>query len=370
MDVFFFKYDDVSKKLIPCAVVDDYTSFVYTRSYSGIGAWQMVLPLESNNASQILDADVIAFRLFVAGLITKITKSVTDGNETLTIKGVELKGLVKHRIVIPPDGTAYVTYKQKPHQIIHSLLHSQLTEADEQRIIPGTVGYVSSLDDTIRQVLTYKGRYSSLEEDVSALCEEYALGYYTYLDNKNEMFWTIFQGKDRTNKQSANPKMVFSYENDTLDSSSLESTRNNTNYLVVAGQGEGADRAIAIVGNSTGFRRVEGFVDARDISDDSLLPERGAAKLAEYGDSVLFTARASQNVTEKYESEFDLGDLCTVIDTYGGVSFEVDARITEITECYEDGALTLDLTFGYDKTGLSDVINRKMQNTQSLINKE
>ena len=41
-----------------------------------------------------------------------------------------------------------------------------------------------------------------------------------------------------------------------------------------------------------------------------------------------------------------------------------------MTECYEDGAMTVDLSFGYDKTGLADVISRKMQNTQSLINKE
>ena len=344
-------------------MVDDYTSFVYTRSYSGIGSWQMVLPLSSLNASQVLDADVIAFRQFRAGLITKITKSVTDGNETLTIRGTELKGLVKQRIVIPPDGTAYVTYRQKPHQVVHSLLHSQMTEADANRIIPGTVGYVSALDTTILQTLTYNGRYSSLEEDICAICEAYSLGYYTYLDDKYDMFWMIYQGVNRSNKQTDNPKMVFSYENDTLDSSTLESTRNNTNFLVVAGQGEGADRTIVTVGNSTGFRRTEGFVDARDISDDSLLPERGAAKLAEYGDSVLFSARASQNVTEKYETEYDLGDLCTVIDSYGGVHFEIDARITEITECYEDGAMSLDLTFGYDKTGLADVINRRMQNT-------
>lgn len=370
MDVLFLKYNDTTKKLIPCAMVDDYSSFVYTRSYSGIGTWQMVLPLSSGNAAQVLDADVIAFRFIRAGLITKITKSVTDGNETLTVSGLELKGLVKHRIVIPPDGTAYVTYKQRPHQIIHSLLHSQLTEASADRMIPGTVGYVSTLDAEIPQILTYLGRYSALEEDICALCEEYALGYYTYLDNDFEMFWSIYRGKDRSNKQTANPKMVFSYENDTLDSSSLESTRNNTNFLIVAGQGEGADRAIAVVGTGTGFRRVEGFVDARDVSDASLLPERGAAKLAEYGDSVLFAARASQTVVEKYETEFDLGDLCTVIDNYGGVSFEVDARITEITECYEDGAMSLDLTFGYDKTGLADVINRKTRNTQSLINKE
>ena len=106
MDVVFFKYSETTKKLIPCAMVDDYTSFVFTRSYSGIGTWQMVLPLTSGNAAQIIDADILAFRGTRAGLITKVTKSVTEGNETLTLSGVELKGLVKQRIVIPPEGAA------------------------------------------------------------------------------------------------------------------------------------------------------------------------------------------------------------------------------------------------------------------------
>ena len=370
MDVVFFKYSETTKKLIPCAMVDDYTSFVFTRSYSGIGTWQMVLPLTSGNAAQIIDADILAFRGTRAGLITKVTKSVTEGNETLTLSGVELKGLVKQRIVIPPEGAAYVSYRQKPHQIIHSLLQSQLTQASDERRIPGTVGYVATLDSLITKTLTYNGRYSSLEEDIEALCEEYALGYYVYLDNDYQIFWLIYQGTDRSNKQTENPKMVFSYESDTLETSSLENTKNNTNFLVIAGQGEGADRAIVSVGSGTGLRRAEGFVDARDISDDSLLPERGAAKLAEYGDSVTFSARASQLVADQYGVDFDLGDLCTVIDTYGGLRVEVDARITEITECYEDAALRLDIAFGYDKTGLSDVINRKIQNTQALIKKE
>ena len=216
------------------------------------------------------------------------------------------------------------------------------------------------VDTAVQPILDRGEVYSGCYARVS-------VNFYAFNSNGNR---GIACGLGNIQKQTANPKMVFSYENDTLDSSSLESARNNTNFLIVAGQGEGADRAVVSVGTGEGFRRVEGFIDARDVSDDALLPERGAAKLAEYGDSVTFSARASQLVADKYGVDFDLGDLCTVIDTYGGLRFEVDARITEITECYEDGAVRLDISFGYDKTGLADVINRKIQNTQALIKKE
>lgn len=219
-------------------------------------------------------------------------------------------------------------------------------------------------------MVKYQGRYSSLEEDVRTICEEFGLGVYAYLDAENRIFWDIYKGVDRTKDQTANPRLILSYDNDTLDASDLENTLAITNYLVVAGQGEGADRAIAIVGSATGFRRVEGFVDARDLEDASLLPARGAAKLAEYGDSVLFTARASVYLRDRYRTDFDLGDLCTILESYGDIQFEINARITEITECYEDGVMTLDLNFGYDRTGLADVIGRLRNETKALINKE
>ena len=164
--------------------------------------------------------------------------------------------------------------------------------------------------------------------------------------------------------------MIFSYANDTLDSSTLELTRNKPNWLLVAGQGEGTARATAIVGNASGLRRFESFVDARDIEDETLLPQRGQEKLAEFGDRILFSCRVPENLVNKYGSDFDLGDLCTVEDDIAGQKFSVDARITEITECYEENDFTVDVVFGYDKTGLADVISRLRADTKSLKNKE
>ncbi len=370
MEVRFYRFNDSTQKIELRAVVDDYSSFVFTRSYSGIGSWQMVLPLVSANAARVLDSDVISFRQFQAGLITKITRSVSSDKETLTIQGLELKGLLKNRITVPPAGQTHVYYRAYPHRILHSLLISQFTEAAAERKIPGTAGYTSSLDQTDTTTLTYQGRYSSLEEDVRTLCEEYGLGLNAYLDYENRIFWDIYEGVDRTKDQSANPRLILSYDNDTLYSSDLENKLMTTNYLVVAGQGEGVDRAIATIGTATGFRRVEGFVDARDVEDASLLPARGAAKLAEYGDSVLFSARASVYLRDRYQTDFDLGDLCTILESYGDIRFEINARITEITECYENGDMTLDLTFGYDRSGLADVIGRLRNETKALLNKE
>lgn len=362
----FYKYQDDTMTLTPVVIVDDYTSLVFTRSYSGIGTWQMVLPLSSTNVPMVLNADIIHLRHKTTGLITKITKSVSDGNETLTINGIELKGLIRGRIVIPGEGAAYVNYTNKdPAEVLISLIGSQIFFASDERKIRGT-----SLWTTTDDRITYNGRFSSLEEDIEAISTEFGIGYFATLNSYREIKWESYKGVDRRSSQSKNSKMIFSYDSDTLESSTLEITKNTSNWVLVAGQGEGVDRTTISVGNSKGFRRIETFVDARDVEDENLLIQRGNEKLAEFGDSTVFSARATESVVEKYMEDFDLGDLCTIIDTFAGQEFKIDARITEITECYEDNALTLDITFGYDKTGLASIISRLKTDTKSLKNKE
>ena len=366
MEVRFFKYEDSTMTLLPCARVDDFTSLVFTRSYSGVGKWQMTIPLTSKNAGLLMEADILHLRHGVSGLITKYTKSVEDGNEMLTVNGIELKGLVCGRIVLPPEGQAYSTYRNTdPAAVIGYLILDQLLTADESRRVPGTILWPAT-----GSRITYSGRFSSLEEDIQGICEEFSLGYYATVNSERAIKWGAFSGKDHRKSQTENTKMIFSYANDTLDSSALEITRNKPNWLLVAGQGEGTARATAVVGNATGFRRFESYVDARDLEDDTLLPQRGQEKMAEYGDPVLFSCRVPENLVEKYGTDFDLGDLCTVEDDIAGQRFSLDARITEITECYEENDFTVDVVFGYDKSGLADVISRLKADTKGLKNKE
>lgn len=366
MVVRLYKYLDDSQSLSPVAIVDDYISLVFTRSYSGIGAWQMVLPLASKNAPLVLDADILHLRHGTTGLVTKISKSVSDGEETLTLNGIELKGLVRGRIVIPSTGLTHVSYENNDAaQAVIRLIISQITAAGNERTIPGAVLYSPS-----GQELTYQGRFSSLEEDIEAICTEYDIGYYATLNSLREIKWEAYKGVDRQSSQNENSKMIFSYANDTLESSTLEISKNTPNFALVAGKGEGVDRTIATIGEATGFRRIETYVDARDVENDSLLYQRGLEKLSEFGDSTLFSARVTDNVVKKYMVDFDLGDKCTIIDSIADTTFKIGARITEITECYEDNALTLDISFGYDKTDLKSIISRLKTDTKSLKNKE
>lgn len=136
---------------------------------------------------------------------------------------------------------------------------------------------------------------------------------------------------------------------------------------VVAGQGEGVDRAVAHVGDGIGLKRSEVYIDARDIAEANDLPARGKQKLAEYGDSVVFDITLSPLMVLQYRNTFDLGDIGTI----KAAGYIADRPLTEVTEVYEGGALVrIDTVFGADKQTLGASIRRLNSNADTLVKTE
>jgi hypothetical protein len=72
----------------------------------------------TENAKRIKDANFISAGSGVAGLITDFSEEVNEKGITYTFSGVELKGLASKRIIMPPDGTAYLTYTNKSPEYV------------------------------------------------------------------------------------------------------------------------------------------------------------------------------------------------------------------------------------------------------------
>lgn len=118
------------------------------------------------------------------------------------------------------------------------------------------------------------------------------------------------------------------------------------NYAVVAGQGEGADREITMVGSdATGLDRHVVFVDARDVENSTDLPRRGEAKLVEHQRFLSFQAEVLTAGPFKYQQDWDLGDIVTVQNNAWNLT--MDTRITEVVEVYEASGFKLNVTFGH-----------------------
>ena len=82
----------------------------------------------------------------------------------------------------------------------------------------------------------------------------------------------------------------------------------------------------------------------RDLVYMVYLLSRGYEKLAEYGTVISFEGTVEPVSTFEYKKDYFLGDLVTVRNEYG---IEAQARITEITEVYNDDGYSVEPKFEY-----------------------
>lgn len=191
----------------------------------------------------------------------------------------------------------------------------------------------------------------------------------------NDLFFEVWQGKDRRESQTENSWAIFSKEFRNIKT--VEYTRSSLDYAnvaYVAGEGEGIDRKVVEVDIRTDpeEERREIYVDARDLQNahentepyedgvlsldpsyqyteeeyEELLRQRGLEKLAERLMIENMTGDLASTDNLVYLKDFDLGDYGTF--KYEDIGIEIDARITEIIETYENTAMNLTITFGQD----------------------
>lgn len=304
----------------------------------------------------------------VAGYVTKIAESHEDGEYKIIYTGVELKGICGKRIVIPNSGSAYLTFTNKtPEYIIQQLIQTQLiAPQDTKRKLP-SMSFSSFTAGT--DTMSKEYRFSDIQEEIIALAETYNIGWYADVQNDSSIVWHIYHGTDRRQSQSANSRLVLSYENDYLQDSNIEVSNTVPSTALVAGQGEGTERQITMVGDSaTGANRTEVYIDARDIKEGENLEQRGKEKLAEYGTDSVYDASLSHSLLARYRKDFDIGDIATIVDTRL-TNGSIDIILTEIEEVYEETE-EIKATFGYDKASLANALKRTTANMDSLITVE
>lgn len=189
--------------------------------------------------------------------------------------------------------------------------------------------------------------------------------------------------KTQTQLEAGDEPVIISYNLDTLYKSSLSLTRHLPNVAYVAGQGQGQDRTIAIVDeyDKTGLDRFEKLIDARDLADETALPQRGLEYLAQFGTNIAYTGEATnallsrypytpwywdQPSPNRYDDSVEIGNYGTFVDEIN--NFTCDFEITAITEVYEEDTFRIELQFGYDANNLNDNLSILASRTQGLLN--
>ena len=319
--------------------VDDYGSLIYTRKWNTYGEFQITTGYRNDLLAKG-NIIMVGTDPEKSGIIQYVQYS--DENDYVTVKGYSLLWLLSSRITVPPAGEDYDVISGQVEEVMMALVdHNAVDPEDTKRTIPLLV---CAEPQGLGGLTTWQARYSNLLEDLTELSRVSGLGIRVDLDyHTGHMVFKVCQGVDRSADQTDRAPMIFnpSYDNVYAREYTINDTESrNTAY--VAGQGEGAERDIAVVGaDNTGLGRREVFVDARDLQDPTQLPARGETKLA---DMQPVTSYECSVIEYGYREDWDLGDYVTIIDREFGTW--LTTQVVEAQEAADANGETVTPTFG------------------------
>ncbi len=333
--------------------VDNYLSLSFCRSYHMPGEFQLVTNCKVQNADQLEINNLVMLGAdpHKTGIIRhKEIKTGERGEEILTVKGYTLGTITRQRITIPPVGQAYDILEADAETVMKHYVQRNCLDLDGMAFPLLVIGDNQRRGPTLK----WQSRYKNLEEELESISRLTGLGWHIYPDVQSKKWiFDIYNGRDFSAGQQNSRPVIFSPEFENIQAQEfIDSLVDYGNYAIVAGQGEGVDREIVMLGSdATGLDRHVIFVDARDIENAADLPGRGETKLAEHQRIISFQSEVLTSGPFQYGVDWGVGDIVTVQNK--GWNLTMDARITEVAEVYEASGFKLNVTFGNSLPTLS-----------------
>lgn len=322
-------------------IVENQSSLIWTRKYFESGNFELHAPLTNENVRLLAKENIVTKQDSIeAGIIEDISYIDSYDEKKIVASGRFMSSLLDRRLI-----KQTFSYSGKTEIAMRNLINYVVA-------IPRlTLGTIKGFDQTVIFQATMKELLSILIK----LSKSSGIGFRIIpnLVDKTLIFDT-YMGVDRSVTQSTNNKVIFSERFANLDQ--VVYSWNNQllkSYAVVGGEGEGQDRVYVYVGGGTGLNLREVFVDARDVRSDDFatnvqyldaLRQRGYEALKKDIEAESFDCTTNPNANFKYKQDYDLGDIVTVRKDSWGI--ELDLRITEVQEIYENGGMTVVPTLG------------------------
>lgn len=360
--------------------ITSYSQLEFTPAWNQPGSFSITVN-KNNLGAAYLAVDRIVYvdnesRKFTGYIDSiDIQQKENRSNELVVVSGTELKDQL-YRPTIPPTG--YDTdsyYSDKVETIAKSLINKNAG--------PGAVaarqinGLVLAEDQARGSVIDFSTRHKELLGEVFSLLAVDRLGLTVDYDpDAQTITYDVAEGVNRTESQSENSQVILSTEWKTaLEYVYKKDKSAYRNVAITAGQGEGKDRSITVVGETgaTGYARREMFVDARDVADDLELPDRGAQKLAEAGKSIGISIKHNNNGAFKIDEHFKVGDFVTATATDNtGAELKSDSQVIKATYSFgaDSGSPDVSLVLDFDPDDIGRVIANKLRNYDSLLSSD
>lgn len=320
--------------------IENQTSLIWTRKFYEPGTFELHAPITDENLYLLQKDNIIGKKGSAeAGIIEDIEKEESDIKNEITVKGRFLSSYMDRRLIkktVNFSGKTEVAMRQ----LYSGVVPLPLVELGNLNGFPESVEF----QVTMKNLLTYESKLSRAG----------AIGFRFRPDfRERKIVFETYQGKDRTFNQHENNRVIFSESYNNLNNAIYRyNNQKLKTFAIVGGQGEGDARTYYELGGGEGYDLREIFVDAKDINPDGLTAAQYKAALLQRAQEALNDAIASETLESEtdaainfvYKEDYDLGDIVTVRKKKWNLY--MNQRITELSEVYEYGGMTVVPTFG------------------------
>lgn len=343
----------LNKNYESIAIVDVYSSFIWTDRYNTYGDFEISFPMDESLLAFLEQDNYLWIKESEHTMIIEdisIESDIEDGS-SLVVTGRSLESILSRRIA-----WGYKVLTGNLQNAVKTLIMENIiSPSNADRRIDNFV-FVESDDPKITK-LAIDAQYfgEDLYKIISELCIENDIGFKLVLTKDNTLEFSLYAGEDRSYSQSENPYVVFSPGFDNIINSNYYSSKAGyKNVVLVGGEGEANNKKTVSVGSGNGLDRREIYADGRISSRDenggtlsaaeieSQMKKAGEKILSDNKVSTAFEGEVDTTKPFNYGEDFLMGDIVQLANEYG---IEGPAYISELVISSDDTGLTIYPTF-------------------------
>ena len=316
-------------------IIPNYQVLQWTRRAQDFGAFCLRVKVTDELAPLLREGHVIERSDCDEAMLIEDIRWVDAATQTCACSGRSVGAILNRRAV-------WVTTAQPPlltgnvRTVMQTLLNRHaINPSDPARRLPIIFEPAAGLPT---QSLQTSISWRPLGEAVAQLCRERGIGL--------RSIWRDGTVAIQPYPLTRNP-VVFSKNWGTIAvQERFLSTRSNTTFALVAGEGEFPNRQVATVGGGAGLARFERYINASDLLQADFgtgyiaaLRDRGQAALLQAQDE--FCCEVARD-SLAYRQDYDVGQIASITTAWGT---QFDRLIAEATETFDQDGLAVDVTF-------------------------
>lgn len=306
------------------AVLDDFSSFIWTERMSSPGDFEMELPPSDVWSSLTLGRHIAHTDSSELMIIeSRLESTSTSGETMLKISGRSMDSILEKRSVLPSPGKEHWTNHGPVWEAVYELVRNFALRSTSlggtKDLIPDMYIYqdVNEQLPVFDLAVPIQDLYTAVQD----LCDsrDYSFGI-DLVNTSPRLRFYVKEGDTRP--------LYFSPQLDTLESPSyLHSTESYYNVAYVWSK-EALHSVVVGSSNSTGLNRRVLSIYASDLSVDddttlsqlrSQMRQRGLEELAKHKEQKLVDGTVSSVDTYVYRTHYFLGDVVNLVDSDSNV---------------------------------------------------